>query len=316
MHNSAGESQKRQRKKIKTVAIALEVMDNLPHDKIKRCENTGNLMEAHVKYDKKKQMWTEKFVPLNDPILKEILDIESSYMFNASPSSSSINKQTSLFGNRTKWIPTVACKSLLTLFRERPDHNISLIVADFDTLPSPTFVSTHTTDLREGGDEEISNSSSIQTRYSSYGIGEPLVTCMNDIDHECYLAVASVDTSNTNTTYSTTTDDMVTTKTNQTKKDPSEGGLLCDILFPTDFLSLQSFLNKSLNNHHHRQSNKKYHVHIAKQGEFLMNNSINLNDEIARKQIKETTSYISGYNPMIEDFGNCSILTVDASSRF
>lgn len=70
---------------------------------------------------------------------------------------------------------------------------------------------------------------------------------------------------------------------------------LCDILFPTDFELLKQYVLKIL------PSNAYLSVDVMKQKDFLQ--------EYGKNQIKDTTSW-TGYSPLIEDFSNCSVLTV------
>ena len=187
-----------------TVVIAMEVLDNLPHDKVTLCQETGKILQAeiHPIYKNSNESHTEleeKFVPISDELLKEVIALQPSYL----PSSSSS------FG--TNWVPTVACGVLEQIFNARP--NTSVVLADFDWLPSPQL-----------------ESGSTRTRRSLKGNNEPLVTCMNDLDHLCYL----------------------------------DAPPFCDILFPTDFPKLLCFTQNLL-----MKKNIECKGHIMKQNEFL-----------------------------------------------
>ena len=69
---------------------------------------------------------------------------------------------------------------------------------------------------------------------------------------------------------------------------------LVDILFPTDFPKLAAFLRKTCIGQNV--------VTVTKQADFL--------HCFGETDIDLTKSWLSGYTPLLEDFGNCSILTV------
>jgi len=223
-----------------TALIALELLDNLPHDKIARCIDTGNILQAEViplesdassdQIDTTIQ-YKEIFSPLNDPLLQNILSLTSAY----NPTIS-----------QPRWVPTVALGILLRLFECRP--NSSLMFADFDWLPLP----------------DVSDVSATQSYYLEKTIGDPLVTDMNGNDHSSYLT------------------------------NPPDA--LCDILFPTDFSRMQTFGKKVI-----EQSNNDFVVSSMKQRDFLMKYGA---DEVSK------TKGWSGYSPLTDDFGNCSVLTI------
>jgi len=96
------------------------------------------------------------------------------------------------------WIPTTAAGILQRLVSCRP--NTSLLFADFDWLPPPNITSASV--QRQKG----TSSDSI--------LGEPLITDMNGVDHECLL---------NSPTY-------------------------CDILFPTNFHNLATLLQRIIQN--------------------------------------------------------------------
>jgi len=138
-----------------TALIALELLDNLPHDKIARCMETGNILQAEVmplESDESSDQidtsipYKEIFSPLNDPLLQHILSLTSTY--NPTP---------------YRWVPTVALGILLKLFECRP--NSSLMFADFDWLPLPD----------------------IDQTFNKKAVGDPLVTDMKGNDHPSYL---------------------------------------------------------------------------------------------------------------------------------
>ena len=220
-----------------TIVMALEVLDNLAHDKI-RIRGGGHFVEqAEVRQMKKNLVdgkselsshldFEEAFVPLSDPLLRSILDIAPSFMK----------------GSPIAWIPSVTCGVLQQLFLERP--RAQLVVTDFDWLPPP--------DLKS---PEQSHRSSL------FAVGEPLITSMQDRDYDCYLHAPE----------------------------------LCDILFPTDFRKLATFVEKIWNRK----------ARVMKQAEFL-----NL---YGREEVEMTKSWLTGYSPLIHDFSNCSVLTISDS---
>lgn len=236
-----------------TITIALELLDNLPHDKVSRCVRTRALQQAEIQTDpslsevestsaklpatqtndsltsdEDDEHLVEVFKPLTDPLLKGILADESSYA-----------------GFRPKWVPTVACGTIKRLFETRP--NSHLLIADFDYLPPPDI--THT---------------SCSRRRSVEADGEPIITSMDGLDHECYL------------------------------NSPS----LCDILFPTDFAKLASFVKKQQENKMGNNSDAK----VMKQADFLQ--------MYGPDEVQSTKSWITGFSPLIHDFANCSVLLV------
>jgi hypothetical protein len=224
---------------VPTIVISLELLDNLPHDKVSKCKRTRVVQQAELRQTKKRdygsgmeqetflkkgKRWKEVFVPLSDPLLKNVLETLPSYAGLGSP----------------KWVPTIACGVIQRLYNERP--NAQLLLADFDWLPRPDIL--NTTGAR-------------RRRLSIEADGEPIVTCMDGLDHECYLNA------------------------------PQH----CDILFPTDFPKLAAFVEK------HQQRVK---VQNMKQSEFLRS--------FGPEQVQATKSWLSGYSPLVEDFGNCSVL--------
>ena len=218
-----------------TALIALELLDNLPHDKIARCIETGNILQAEVmplESDESSDQidtaipYKETFSSLNDHLLQHILSITPTYNLTISQGS--------------RWVPTVALGILLRLFECRP--NSSLLFADFDWLPLPD----------------------IDQNFIEKAIGDPLVTDMNGNDHPSYLT------------------------------NPPDA--LCDILFPTDFRRMQTFGTKIL-----EQSNIDFAVLSMKQRDFLL--------KYGSEEVNKTKGW-SGYSPLIDDFGNCSVLTI------
>lgn len=234
---------------IPTAVIALELLDNLPHDKIARCMVTGDILQAEVVptlddgkddiagYD----INTEKFSPMIDPHLTLILSIAPTlYTPTVGP----------------RWVPTVALGIIIKIYECRP--NSSVAFADFDWLPPP--------DLRG------SNLSIVEA-----AVGDPIVTDMGGIDHPCYLT------------------------------EPT--GLLCDILFPTDFDRLSDFTNqyltkevgKQLRNDNTMTTRFDLAANAMKQRDFLL--------KYGYGEVQKTKAW-SNYSPLTDDFGNCSVLTI------
>ncbi|GKY93797.1 hypothetical protein MPSEU_000346900 [Mayamaea pseudoterrestris] len=118
----------------RTVVLALELWDNLPHDKI-RMKN-GVLEQAEiVRADNKVPLQNDEledqsieleeiFVPLSDPLIKDILQVAPEYIPRRG----------------IAWIPSVACGILVQLQRTR--RLSSLLIADFDWLPRGDFNAT------------------------------------------------------------------------------------------------------------------------------------------------------------------------------
>ena len=112
-----------------------------------------------------------------------------------------------------RWIPTIATGILRRLLYHRP--NSSLLFADFDWLPPP-------------------NITQRSKKHATAAIGEPLITDMSGINHECLLSALAH----------------------------------CDILFPTDFDSLAALLHsliKSESSSCHDTST----IQVMKQSSFL-----------------------------------------------
>jgi hypothetical protein len=69
---------------------------------------------------------------------------------------------------------------------------------------------------------------------------------------------------------------------------------LCDILYPVNFRQLASFVQKTWGN--------DVVVRVSKQTVFLY--------EYGQSEVESTKSWLTGYSPLLHDFGNCSVLTV------
>jgi hypothetical protein len=226
-----------------TVVIALELLDNLPHDKITRCIQSREIMQAEVvpfeASDKdssstQQQHYSEVFHPLDDNLLQSILD-RAPGIYSPKLSQGPI------------WIPSVACGVLTKLYECRP--NTSIAFADFDWLPPPDM------------------DNLVSPARAKPAPGDPLVTDMNGRDHPCYLR--------------------------------SPPNALCDILFPTDFKRLAAFVKHI---HSAKSNHNTFSVLSMKQSEFLL--------KYGMKEIQQTKSWLTGYSPLIDDFGNCSVLVI------
>jgi hypothetical protein len=222
-----------------TIVIALEVWDNLPHDKI-RVEN-GVVEQAEIRRVDNGEPLDEEnlndpsieveevFATLTDPLLRDVLGMAPGYAHRQGIS----------------WVPSVACSLLCQLQQARP-HS-SVLVADFDWLPHGDF---NVADERR----------SVPARR-----GEPIVTCMEGIDHPCY----------------------------------TKAPILSDILFPTDFRLLSGFCQ--------RLWGVTADVKYDKQRDFVKTHG--------PSEVKATTNWLSGYSPMIEDFDNCSVMTISSRTN-
>lgn len=153
-----------------TLFLALELLDNLGHDKIRRDAFSRKLEHSVVTSGGE-----EMFQPLSDPLLRQVLLKLPSYG--------------GTMGQPT-WVPSVACGVLMAMVQARPHSHV--VLADFDYLPPP--------DIEGAADD----------RSSVWAQGEPLVTDMEGLDHECYLTAPH----------------------------------LVDILYPTDFAKLHRFTKK------------------------------------------------------------------------
>ena len=201
-----------------TIFVALELLDNLGHDKVRKDKSGFTLENAVIVNDQ------ENFIPLSDPLLKQVL------------------RQVPAYGGQGGipiWVPTVACGVLMEIAKARP--NRWLLMADFDYLPPP--------DLKPG----------TMKRKTLEAVGEPIVTDMDDTDHDCFL----------------------------------NSPHLVDILFPTDFDNLAQFATKVFAGDN---------VTVMKQRQFLL--------DVGPSQVQATKGRWTGYSPMVDDFYNCSVLTV------
>ena len=296
---------------VPTVLMGMEVLDNLPHDKI-RGKIRHNLEQAEVvsfidKKDKKKPNTTinskqppspkykEKFAPLSDPLLKRVLRTLPNYYKQQQQQSTST------------WVPSIACGVLHHAIHQRP--NLGLVMADFDWLPDPDLDPNRKTSKDDYDSSNYSNETLAE--------GSPIVTDMKGIDHESYLTA------------------------------PPH----CDILFPTDFEKLASFAKRCLSTatrpptaaapaasasiRRNRKSLKSKSpsksaslsppplpkvvasmpktetrtrtttmpvIRVEKQSQFL--------ERWGPEHVAKTRSWLTGHTPLLHDFVNCSVLTI------
>lgn len=74
----------------------------------------------------------------------------------------------------------------------------------------------------------------------------------------------------------------------------------CDILFPTDFAKLAHFVEQSM-------TDDDMEVKVYKQSQFLQT--------FGPSHVKATKSWLTGHSPLLDDFSNCSVLTVTSNTR-
>jgi Putative S-adenosyl-L-methionine-dependent methyltransferase len=254
------------------VVMGLEILDNLPHDKIRITRpaaggttalSTVPLEQAELvplhgtTSDDTSDCWQEVFYPLSDPLLQQVLQHYPVHL--VSPHT------------QTVWIPTVACTVLDVLSRQCRSssgaHHATILLADFDSFGA--------TSPRTESEE-----------------GTPIVTNMHDVDHASYLSMTSTPT---------------------------------DILFPTHFSRLalycESLFSATLraptktDTEVGHRDNERYklasgtgsavRIELLRQADFLSRHG--------PEQVAATSSWLTGYSPMIHDFINCSVLTISVS---
>lgn len=128
----------------------MEVLDNLPHDKIQG-KTKRKIQQSEIIGDDQIGDLQETFYPLKDPLISRV-----------------IQRVPSFAKSYPVWIPTVACGVLEHIIQRR--QNLGLVFADFDWLPAPDLV----------GDNDLE-------RQSVWAEGEPIVTDMDGVDFECML---------------------------------------------------------------------------------------------------------------------------------
>ena len=239
--------------------MGMEVLDNLPHDKIRR-RTRQKIEQAEVITTKRNLEEHETFVKLSDPLLKMIIETAPNYIQSFSTSTTT-----------ACWIPSVACGVLHHVINQRP--NIGVVLADFDYLPPPDLDCFH--------HSATAKSKVVPTEWAE---GSPIVTDMEGKDHESYLGA------------------------------PHH----CDILFPTDFYKLASFVKRHLSTkimhppdsiHNHSQSSSipKSVVRVEKQSQFL--------ERWGPEHVQATRSWLTGTTPLLYDFANCSVLSISPEAH-
>jgi hypothetical protein len=310
---------------VPTVLMGMEVLDNLPHDKIRgKIRHKLEQAEAVSFIDKKtndtmnsKQQqqqqpkYRENFIPLSDPLLKMMLRTLPNYYTQQQSTSTS----TALHNTDACWVPSIACGVLHHAIHQRP--NLGLVMADFDWLPDPDL----------DPDRKTSSTSTwFANSNETPAEGSPIVTDMEGIDHESYLTA------------------------------PPH----CDILFPTDFEKLASFVKRCLSTatptrppaaapasivrrkHKNPKSKsasaspssppfKKQQIssnsnssgevlvsttrtttttpviRVEKQSQFL--------ERWGPEHVAKTRSWLTGHTPLLHDFVNCSVLTISPEEQ-
>ena len=296
-----------------TIAIALELLDNLPHDKVRRCSRTGETLQAEVRIaadadddsgsggrsgaptssSSEARIFgrgrgreresdptpppplEEVFVPLTDPLLISALRDAPAY----APT----------IGGDARWVPTAAIGLLRRLLSKDGTSSLSLS----SSLPPRR--------RRGGGGAidvllidfdwlpppdpilEVKGGERGKRRKSSsrWAEGEPLVTDMNDTDRSCYL---------------------------------SSHPDLCDILFPTDFERLAKAARIMGGG---GDNGARVEAERMKQSEFLIRYG---SEEVDRTRGGRWRKWLwggwgggGGYTPLLDDFTNCSALTISSS---
>ncbi|KAF8037704.1 hypothetical protein BT93_B0530 [Corymbia citriodora subsp. variegata] len=117
--------------------IMLEVLDNLPHDLIYAENQISPWMEVWIEKQNDRETLTELYKPLEDPLIKNCLEIMNSANKQASPSSVRLIADTlwsKIFPRpRRCWLPTGCLKLLEVVHDALP--KMSLIASDFSYLP-------------------------------------------------------------------------------------------------------------------------------------------------------------------------------------
>ena len=280
---------------VPTVLMGMEVLDNLPHDKI-RGRIRHKLEQAELRtstttFKEQKRQHAEDFVALSDPLLEMILQMVPSYYTEQTATTSALHTDAC-------WIPSVACGVLHHAIHQRP--NLGLVMADFDWLPPPDL-DPHRNSYNsedDDNDDALSNKR-LSKRFATETPAEwsPIVTDMEGVDHESYLTA------------------------------PPH----CDILFPTDFEKLSSFVKRCLatattttttrppppsdppsRGKKSRLSTKNTKtktsvVRVEKQSEFL--------ERWGQEHVAKTKSWLTGHTPLLHDFVNCSVLTISPEEQ-
>ena len=238
--------------------LGLELLDNLPHCKIRVCNTQVEQAElvrvvdgSHDDHDRadndstknddgadrrRHPLYNEVFTPLSDPLLQQILQRAPIYKRIRGAA----------------WIPSIACGLLQSMAHQFQNHPCHILLADFDWLPP--------------ADTTIP-----ELALSFPAEGQPLVTDMNDVDHACYLLPTDTAT---------------------------------DILFPTNFDKLAVFAKHVF---HDTSNSSTTAVTTQTQADFLR--------AYGKAEIEATSSWWTGYSPLIHDFQNCSVLQISSMPK-
>ena len=176
--------------------IGLEVLDNLPHDKIKWCDETKEWKETHVVAHG--DGLREEYLPLQDSLILETLQLfpppskekiasesreSSGSLWNRLWNTLSRRSSSSSSSSSAVFLPTGAVRLIHSLKKTFPSHR--LVLADFDHLPSP--------DVRLFGGSKRSLRDGSLDAYNA-----PLVASVDekgkDLDYETYLLTREIGT--------------------------------------------------------------------------------------------------------------------------
>jgi hypothetical protein len=248
----------------------MEVLDNLPHDKI-RAKTPKRIEQAMVvrslRNDTTATTTTndnnnphhtrdeEVFVPLTDPLLQRI-----------------VRKVPTYVQPYPCWVPSVACGVIHHLIQQR--SRLSLALADFDWLPAPDL------DLSSSSSSSSYGSSGTDLRHkkSEVAEGEPIVTDMDGTDHECYLIAPS----HCDILFPTDFDKLAS--------------------FTKRCLKVASSSSSSSSS-----TSSARHVRVEKQSDFLQRWGP---EHVQKTNSLLFGFLGTRHNPLLHDFINCSVLTI------
>jgi hypothetical protein len=269
-----------------TYVLAFEVLDNLPHDKIRRCPtNADSVLQAQLGLalsssesslddtvdfellsnvlnasptDFNSSLLEEVFSPVDDVLIEHILDTIAIPAQNRMKGQGQGQRQ-------ARYIPSVACGVIRHVLQHLPRSR--LILADFDWLPPAQLIHSMLDDDDDGSEVGSNMNVALDT-----AVGAPLITSMEDKDYGSLL----------------------------------DSPYLSDILFPTDFAFLASYIRGlSLSAQAQSSTNHNVKVNVSSQGDFLQTHGA--------EHVKATQSSFTGFSPLTHDFSNCSVMTVTRS---
>ncbi|GAB5036427.1 s-adenosyl-l-methionine-dependent methyltransferase [Nannochloropsis oceanica] len=264
--------------------LALEVLDNLPHDKVLWVEGEDGwrLREAVVRGDgSEEHPYHEAHRPLSDELIALVLRVKPELARRIDPREQIAEGSSSSGGGRELWramkekvvravtrrpvdppralfVPTGMARLVEGLCRAFPRKH-HFVFADFDSLPAPSFEA----EEREKSRDMSSISFEKEAR-DLWALNAPLVTSRDSAtgahrDHPSYLL--------------------------------NRGG--ADIFFPVDFILLRDLYRFLVSSADRRGGGKGYTARVVKSSRFL-----------ARYGREGGTRTRSGYDPMVEDFLN------------